>query len=407
MKNFTALIYFLILSVLIPGSLVFASQAQPVPIPEDQSTAPQIDILGVGIGTLGYARTGDHDPEAGIDFSDSAIQIGASERLLEIGGIGNFSLGGLMTDQANRSANNQTNFFIHQAFVDIQTESYEALVGRSDNETAHLTDFPTLRGEDLLDLTNPLNPFSNGQNFEEHRYANVASGTYNQNLTYFENIHVQHLINSANIGTNAGINSIGATFQYMGPPGLEAFSKIPLWGCGYEHLLLNNQTTNGLDQFYFGGVINLTQGVKTRFDFRFQDTMSIGNRLTAFQSVTDTYQADSNALAFALRYLYSPFGRPGYQIALTGGYKNYFNVGGSRAIGGAVTGVKRVGSGLDLVAQVKGEWRDSLLAAAQVNGVGNEYTGEIGFIFNFDASFNQHIMPRRTLLNQQHQYIPF
>jgi hypothetical protein len=387
------------------STLALANQAQPVPVQEDESTAPQIEFTGAGIGTLDYGRTLDHGAQGGINFSDSALMLGAAQSLSQFKGIGSFGFGGLATDQANRGTGQKSDFFIHKAFVDVQTESFEALIGRSDNETAHLVDFPTLRGDDLVTLTNPVNPFSNGVNPEEHRYANVAAVTFNQGLSYFENIHVQHLINSAGVGTDTGLNSIGATFQYMDSPGLEAFSRIPFWGVGAEHIFLDAHSLGGLNQIYAGGVFNLNTSVTHRLELKAQDIVSVGSNLNAFQTITDTYQANSNSAALALRYLDTPFGKPGYQIGLTAVYKSYLDVKDSNSFGFALTGVKRLGQGFDLVAQYLGQWRQSALSTAQANGVGSEHIAEVGFVFGFDALLNQHLSPRRSLLNQQHQFI--
>lgn len=401
----TRIVVFATLAALLSISVANANQAQPVPVQEDESYNPQLTFSGVGIGTVGYARTADLNGRGQLNFSDSSLSLGAAQKLSQVGGIGSFGLGGLTTDQANRGTDERTNFFLHQAFVDLQTEQYEFLIGRSDNETAHLIDFPTLRGDDLITITNTLNPFSNGANVEEHRYANVASVTYNQNLTYYENIHAQHLIDSAGLGTGTGINSVGGVFEYMSTPGLEAFARIPFWGAGAEHLFVNPSAPAGLNQIFAGAVVNLNTSVTDRFDLRAQDVVSTGSDLTKFQTATDSYQADANDLALALRYLNTPFGKPGYQVSLTAGYKTYLKVSDANAVGVALTGVKRLGEGFDAVAQYQGQWRQSVLSAAQSNGVGTEQIFEIGFVFGFETSLNQHIAPRRTLLNQQHTYI--
>jgi hypothetical protein len=297
-------------------------------------------------------------------------------------------------------------FFVHQAFLDYQTESFEAVIGRTDNPNAHIVDFPTLREDDLLTLTNPLDPYSNGETQLEHRYSNAVSVTLNQNFTYSENLHAQHLLNSAGIGSESGINSFGATFEYLGPPGLEAFQLIPSWGFGYEHETLNANSPGGLHQIYGGGVINLNQSVTDRFDFRLQDILSLGSDLVSIQSASDSFQANSNSVAGAFRYLHSPFGKPGFQLSLTAAFKNYLRVSNANSFGWVLTGVKRLGQGFDAVAQVRGQWRDQALAAAQSGGLVYEQMGELGFIFNFDLVVREHISPRRSLLNQQHQYLP-
>ncbi len=405
MKSFLTSGFSLTLIALLLPVSALATLAQPVPIPEDQSLSPQIELAGEGIGTLGLARTAQHESEGDINFSDSALLIGASQRLYDEA-IGSFVFGSLTTDAANEGANKSSPYFVHQSFVNYQSAGVEVLVGRTDNQTAHLVDFPTIRGDDLTTLTNPTNPFSNGENPEEHRYSNVASVTLNQNLKYFESIHVQHLINSANVDGAEGINSMGITFQYLESPGLENFSTVPSWGAGYEYIKLDTNSSSGLSQIYGGATINLNKSVTNLVDLRFQDTLSLGSSLSDFQNITDTFQADSNTIAMALRYLHKPFGGTGYQVSLTAAYKNYMKVSKANSYGFALTGVKTLGQGFDFVGQYKGQWRDSNLAAAQSNGVDFENTVEVGLAFNFDIVFNKHISPRRSLLNQQHQYIP-
>jgi hypothetical protein len=397
------------------GANAFANQAQQVPVPEDPSTSPQIEISGTGVGTAGYSKNIEHTGGEGIiDFADSALRIGGAQKLYDGGAIGSFGIGWLTLDQTNKGSGQGSTYFPYQTYVDFQSESYEALIGRTDNPISHLVDFPTLREDDLITLTNPLNPFSSGENVEEHRYSNSVSVTANQNLKYFENIHAQHLIASSSAvvsgradgGADAGLNSAGVTFEYLGNVGMEAFERVPSWGAGIEHISVTSSAPGGINQIFAGGVFNLTGSVVHRMDFRLQDIASLGSELRILQNTQDSFQADSNSFAAALRYLNSPFGRPGYQLALTGAYKNYFRVDEAKSFAVALSGVRRLGQGFDVVAQYKNQWRDASLAKVQSAGVAIEQVAEIGFIFNFSATVNQHLNPRRSLLNQQHQYIP-
>jgi hypothetical protein len=209
-----------------------ALQPQPVPVPEDSSLSPQINISGVGNVTGTYGRSAQQDKaQPSVDFSDSTLQIGAAQRLYGLA-IGSMGFG--MLTLGNDGTPGQTPFFLTQAFVDYQAETVEVLIGRSDNPTAHLVDFPTLRDDDLFTLTNPLNPLSNGSIAQEHRYANVAEVTFNQGLKWFENIHAQQVENTSGVASASGINSFGATFQYLSTPGMEAFSRLPSFGIGFE-----------------------------------------------------------------------------------------------------------------------------------------------------------------------------
>lgn len=398
----------LVVLSLFSSKTVFATQAQPVPIPDDQSLTPQLEISGVGIGTLSGSKSNgsssDGSNTTSINLSDSALFIGAAQRLGDGVSVGSTGLGWLTVDDTNKGVENQ--LFLNQGFLDFQNEHFEALIGRTDNPTAHLIDFPTLRGDDSITLLNPLNPYSNGRNAEEHRYSNVASVSLNQGFKYFESIHVQHLINSAGIGSDTGINSFGAEFQYLGAPSMEPFEKVTNFGIGYEHFTLPGNTSSGLHQVYLGATVNLNSSVTKRIDLAVQDIAGFGSTLKSFRNITDSYQANSNVVAASLRYLVNPFGGLGYQLSLTGAFKNYFDINQANSYGVILTGVKRLGQGFDLVAQYQSQFKNQALAAVQSNSVKFDQTLELGFVFSFATVINQHLSPRRTLLNMQHQFVP-
>ncbi len=384
-------------------------QAQRTPVPEKPSVAPQIEVDGTGIATLeGQSpritlSSGNRSSASRINVSDSAILLGASERLFRKGGIGSFVIGTTSTE--TDATPSGTGMFLHQMFVNYQTRSSEATLGRTDVAT-RLIDFPTIRGDDLNEFVNMLNPFSNGDNVEEHRYSDQASFTLTRNLRHFLNFHAQHLVTSTarTIG-QGGLNSFGVSYQYQTIPALEVLTKIPLWGVGFERQDIG-QGFGGAANLVYGGVVyNIQPDPVDRIDLRVQDIYSFGNDTSAFASVADTFRAANNTVAASLRWLHSPFGTPGHQVALTIGYKNYNKVSNANTLGLALTGVKRLGDGFDLVAQYSYHHRQPAYAATFSN-VRNEHSVQVGFVFNFTNTFNQHLGPRRSLLNLQHQYVP-
>ena len=389
-----------------------AAQAQQVPIPEEPSTAPQIEVLGTAVATLDLGRSRNAVPGGGqasgsqVNISDTSLLVGASQRLYK-GGIGSVSIGGLALDQTNTGRGTQ--IFLHQAFADYQDQKLEAYIGRTDQPTAQIVTFPTLRGDDLVTFTNLLNPFSNGENVNEHRYSNVAAVTLNQKLTTFENFHVQHLIESADtsrgpsVGT--GLNSYGVSVQHLGLPGLEAVEKYISYGAGYEHRSVGRADGGSSEVLYAGGVVNLKPSLVNLVDLRVLDNYTFGSNLSSFRNTSDTFRANSNSVTAAVRYLHSPFGKPAYQVSLTAGYKSYNKVSRAGSVGVALTGVKRLGEGFDIVAQYIYQHRGDALTNAY-GGAREENALQLGFVFNFDTLFNRTIGPRRSLLNLQHQYIP-
>src|SRR5262249_5404447 len=150
---------------------------------------------------------------------------------------------------------------------------------------------------------------------EEHRYGDVASATLNQGLTWYEKVYAERKIDSAGLAKEGGVNTYGATFEYEGAPGLEAFERFPFWGFGYEHVVLSQNAPHGLNRAFGGLVLNLNESVTDRWDVRVEDAVSRGSDVTSFASATDSFQADANDAVASLRYLHAPFGKPGYQLS--------------------------------------------------------------------------------------------
>ena len=384
-------------------------QAEQVPIPQSPGVAPQIEIDGVGVGTLdlgqrrAYDVSGNRSSSSRVNLSDSALVVGASERLYKPGAIGSLVVGEEATDQTNNGSLSN-GLFLHEAFLDYQDRHLESYIGRTNVPTKFIQ-FPTLRGDDLVTFTDLSDPFSNGANTEEPRYSNVAAVTLNQNQRDFVNLHVQHLITTAgDINQDQGLNSYGIDVMHEPPPGLEAIQKLVSYQLGYEHQSIGRAQGGASDIIYGGGTINLRPSPVNLVTLSAQDIYSNGNSLNRFRSLPDTFRAASNAVAASLTYLHSPFGIPGYQVALTAGYKSYNTVHDAGSYGLALTGIKRVGDGFDLVAQYTYQHRDAALAAQYGGGTDNSV--QLGFVFNFTSIFNQSVGPRRSLLNLQHQYIP-
>ena len=395
------------LALAAPGAAY--AQAEQVPIPQSPSVAPQIELDGVGVGTLdlGLNRQtgadGGRSASSRLNLSDSALLLGASQRLYKAGAVGSLVIGGEATDQTN-SGNLNNQLFLHQGFVDFQSQHTEAYLGRTNTPTKFIQ-FPTLRGDDLINFTDLPDPYSSGANTEEPRYSNVGAVTFTRNLRDYANLHVQHLIHSAgDIQDDQGLNSYGIDFLHEPPPGLEAIQKIVSYQLGYERQSVGRAQGGASNLVYGGGVINLRPSPVNRITLSLQDIYSTGNDLDRFAGLPDTFRAASNTAAASLAYLHSPFGKPGYQLALTAGYKGYSKVHDAGSYGLALTGVKRLGDGFDLVGQYTYIHRDAMLAA--VSGGGSDHAVQIGFVFNFTTLFNNTIGPRRSLLNLQHQYIP-
>jgi len=382
------------------------AQAQPTTLPENPAAQPQININGTGIVTLDGASkntfgTKGFATNSAINLSDSALAASFSERLYREG-IGSITFGAQSYDFTNSGI--QTGLFVNQAFLDFQTKKFETYIGRTDAPTAMIVQIPTLRGDDLVDFTMLPNPFSDGTNLEESRYSNVGAIVFNQGLTYFENLHVQHLIDSVNSGTGTGLNSYGGIFQFETVPTLEPIATIVNYGIGYEHRSIPNSLGGSSDAIYGGGTINVKRGVTNRLDLRVFDAYTTNNNTNSIGTVNDTYRANANAIAVTLRYLNSPFGKPSYSVALTAGYKDFRNISGANESTLVLTAAKRLGEGFDAVAQV--EYFHRAGALASLYGQSSSAIFQIGLSFSFGDVINENVGPRRTPMNILEHYLP-
>lgn len=384
-------------------SYAWALPSVATPIAEEPSFSPQIEIAGFGIGTIATENSSSHPDQTGsINFSDSSLLVGASQSLYN-NAIGSFVFGVTSLEAANNANKTETNYFVNKTYVNYEAEKIEFLLGRTDNPNSHIIDFPVLRGDNLVTLLNPNNPLSDGKNMEEHRYSNVASFTFNHGLKYFTNLHLQHLINSALNSSDNGINSYGFTFHYLSSPGLENIETIPNWGFGFEKIHASGADIN---QASIGMVFNVNQSITDLVDLRLQNNTSWGSKLSDIATKNESYQADNNASTASIRYHHNPFGKAGYQVALTTSYQKFTKIADSSSWGTALVYTKELGQGFNFVTQYMAQWRSQKLAQVQTNGETFQNSVEIGLAFGFDAIFNKHLNPRRSLLNQQHQYIP-
>jgi len=366
--------------------------------------------MGSGIATLDIGRkngfgAGGFGSGSQLNISDSALLLGFSERLYR-GGVGSFSLGALTLDEAN-SGRSGLGMFLNQAFLDYQTATFETYLGRTDNPSAQLVQFPTLRGDDLVDFTYLLNPFSDGKNLEEHRYGNIAAAVLNKNLRQFANVHVQHLIDSSGSqgDDSTSLNSFGASYQYLALPTREPLDRFVSYGAGFEHRAVPTRFGGASEALYAGGVVNVLPSLTHRVDLRLLVTTTFGNDLKGFDTLGDTYRADSTAIAASLRRLNSPFGLPGSALSLTAGYKTFHRVSDANEFGLALTGAKRLGDGFDAIAQIGYTHRSDALAAV-AGGRNDNLVFQVGMSFNFGSVSNQSVGPRRTPLNTRFKQIP-
>jgi hypothetical protein len=341
-----------------------------------------------------------------VDLGESAILFGGSQALYSGNGVGSFLIGFLLAEEeefvqpgnGGVRSNNEAFLFPFQTMVEYGAKNFDLKMGRTDIPFTTLVKLPLLREEDLLTF---LNPFTNGKVTEESIYANLASFEFNQNNIFFENIHFQHLIDSEVSVSNPWINSLGIGFKYLPAPGREKLDRFQAAGLDYERIFLGdgqNILTGALK-------IRLNESITDQMDLRLIDVLNWGSDISELKTINDSFAANYNLLALAINFLHEPFGLSGHQISLTGSWRPYLDIKDANEYQVILTGGKRIGEGFDLVSQFSYLNRGPALAALY-GGSPTEGKIELGLVFNFEVVFNQHLTPRRRILNYNHQYIP-
>ncbi len=372
----------------------------------EELSLPQIELAGEGILSLDYqgqqgTSGGSWTGAGGPNLSDSSLMVGVAKQLYDES-VGSFSVGVVSRDTTGPGG--VGNLFLSQLMADYQTKEMEWVVGRTNAIGSRLLSLPTLRDDDLWFFTRLLNPLASTDNLEAHRYSDMVSGTFNWNLRTFINVHAQRLIDDSNTG-NFQTNSYGLSLDFLSLPGYENVEFMPQLSLGYEYRPLSASEGNASHAVYGGAVLNLNESVVDRVDLRLQDIYTFGNSLSSFSVGSDAFRLDSNSIAASLRWHHDPFGMPGFQLSVTGGYRTYSKVSDASAWGIAVSGVKDLGEDVDLTLQYSlQQWLGSLSGLTGFNAA--EQTVQLGFAFRFDTTFNRNIGPRRSLLNMLHQYIP-
>lgn len=371
---------------------------------------PQIDIAGNAIGTFDFGQKnafgsgGFANGSSQINFSDSALVFGASQSLFHKG-VGSFSLGALTLDQANSSGSG-LQAMIHQAVLDYQTKMLEGFIGRTNVPSAKLIDFPVLREDDLQQFTSLLNPFADGNNPEEHRYANLIGVNISHNLQDGVTAYAQHYLDSADLNgvNNSSVNSYGVQFKHETPTGLEGLKQLVSYGAGYEYRDIPSNFGGGQSAVYAGAVVNVIPSLTHRLDFRVFGGATFGNNTSTAAVANDVYRSDARFVGASLRLLQSPFGMAKTQFSITGGYRSYPKLNNGQEWGLAFTVAQELGTGFDAVAQIGTVRRSNSLVGAF--GSSSNTVFQLGFNFQFGTTFNPQVGTRRSPSNLIHQYIP-
>lgn len=374
---------------LVCGTILLGSSAYALEV--DRKVLPRITLGGRLIATVDSdSETGD----AGINIGDSSFAARFDKRMYENGVAG----GVLGVKEVGGVVNfNQVNVFYWN-------QNYETRAGRTRLPNT-LIEFPLIRDDDMLGMTHVGNGSSN-EEFDQ-LFGKIVS------FDWVVDQKVQKL--GAWLGTrrndlaitNAadGFDSYGASYRYEQPETMRYLKRIRHAG-----IMLDSQKDSAGNNEFFqsliaGAEFNLNINPKSSWSMGAQAILNSGVPGVSLADLNDATDAVSNrargqstAFVASLRYTKRPHLLTRLQAAVTVGYKSYDAGGSETSI--APNLAYRIGEGVDVVAQYRNTQYDDGLAA-----IGPTNLFQIGLVFNLDATYNDTIGERDSILNLEHGYI--
>ncbi|NOX38307.1 MAG: hypothetical protein GXO78_12315 [Calditrichaeota bacterium] len=370
---------------------------------------PEIQLGARGVVSFNTDILAHKTTTAVNDFSDTGLLTGFRQKLY------NKFRGQLVIGfQFPDAESDLGQLFFHQTFILLEDQSNIIKLGRSRVRSA-MIEFPTLRDDDALEFTDVLNPFSSGENTEDHQYGNVLEYAHIFNQRVWLRIHGEHFTETpqppATAETDFSLNAIGFSLQYRVPP-TQLWNRplIQQVGIGFNNFLTDrpgyrSRWDRALKNVTTSFVINLKPDPIHFVDFRAQAIYNVG--FEEVKQVTDFFtltRARALATFASFRYLLRKLERPALQVALSAGYKTFPDLQNKTDQFQLVANLfYRLGDNFDAVAQVQ---------FRQFNGDLRALYGEsdtriqFGFVYSIDQSWNNQFDDRESLLNLEHGYIP-
>lgn len=380
-----------------------------------QESAPRLTFAGNGLVSFNLNAgvpfadgiAGSTDFGTVIDFSDSFLLVRLDQQLFDkdrAGVVIGFLFPDVQTDLGV--------LFFNQIQVFYNTRLFGGVLGRT-RLNNFVVELPTLREEDLIEYGFVNNAFSNANNSEFSRYGNVLRAQLfqlNSRLVISGQVANWAVTDSAGERSNDfDVNGISGSVEYRLPMGIRYTGALRQAGLTIVSQNVGTPTQKWMNAIAGGAAINLTRNPLGNLEFRTQGVYNFGvGDLSEFGTTPlaepmGRARAESLSLVGSLRFLSRPYQLERFQVAITGGYKNFVNREGSRFT--IIPNVFfRLGQGVDVGLQYQYEQFDDALAA-QI-GRKRDHSVKLTMSFRFQLMFNDYFGERDDILNMEHGWIP-
>jgi len=342
------------------------------------------------------------------DFSDTGVLLGFRQKLY------NKFRGQLVIGFQFPDADSDLGqLFFHQTFILVQDKNNVLKMGRS-RVRSSLIEFPTLRDDDALYFTDVLNPFSSGENTEDHQYGNVLEASHVFGQRFWVRLHGEHFTKTQQPGvaeTDFSLNAVGLALEYRVPI-TQIWNRpfVQQIGVGFNNFLTDrpgytSEIDQALKNVSVSAILNLKRDPVYFIDLRHQTIFNLGfEEYKKIKLFSDMTRARSIATFTSLRYLLRKLERPTLQISGSFGYKTYPDLTTKSNQWQAVANTfYRLGENFDVGFQFQYVRNTGDLQTLLGR---NETRIQFGFVYSIDQSWNNQFDDRESLLNLEHGYIP-
>lgn len=381
----------------------------------DPQVAPEINFAGRALATASYAdkdlgAAGD-DSGADVDISDSSLVFGFSKYLFSDVDYG-FATFGLSIPEDDSDLDDD--IFLHQLQIGIGGPNSELMIGRSRLPASTLIQFPTIRDDDLLDFTHVANASSNREAEEDTIYGGQLRGTlYWPGTSFFSFAALAARVetDAANLAdtsrkSSTNLNGLSLGLAYDVPEAIKFDSGVRYAGVAIDLQQVDELSGTGEDELaaLLGGLTyNLNDNPERAWAVDLQGIYNFGISAPDLASPVTRARAESWSLAAALRFARRPYLQTRWQAALTVAVKDRSDFDDAMSFAVAPSIAWRLGSGIEAMAQYRFVANDDVLGA----GLGLDSSHEVlfGLSFAFDATFNESVGQRNSILNLEHDML--
>jgi hypothetical protein len=353
----------------------------------------------------GFGLTED-DNTSEIDISDSGILLRADKRLFRLGG--GVAGGVIGLTKPDQDTDLEDDIFFHQIHTFYWNRDFQVIIGRTRLRNSSI-EFPTLRDDDLLEFTHVPNASSFAENDQFQLFANQIGVDWLVDRKYF----IVSAWGGARFETDVtgnrekefNLNSAGIGLTYTIPETLRLLRWVRQVSLllDYQHVANAPGSDDDMFALIAGAEWNLNLNPERNWSMSAQAIYNHGLDGAGITTLIGRRREQAWAVVGAIRYTARPNLLTRWQAALTIAYRDFPKQSDARQFGLAPSAVYRLGHGIDLVGQYILIYRDHRLARA--TGFETEHTFQIGMVFSFDATFNDTIGERRSILNLEHGFI--